>query len=1311
MAKDPQSESDAVKKLKAALPQASPSTMPYLVASGLVLAVMAWYMFSYVPEQLNYFVGLRFRNLAVASGQVQSKIDSLVKAFELAEDSDQGVSDLTHYLETLIPEIRPIKPSAARLAVGSSKMGSTTVGWTVAWEDFAQQAALASRGSFDDLILADATGAVVWQRERNSPRIGNLNELMNSKAEGGGGWLPLSFSWNVQTTPLEAQGKTVLPGTAVLKQLNLDGTPVYVVIQQVPVAVVTTAALPDARRLFVAGVISRASLQAQAMHVPTTYVLAIALSMTLLFLAIPYLKLATLTSKERYRLMDVMCLAAAAMFVAGIAGMLPFLLPVESEAGDRALANFSQQIGERFANETEKILKVGSAIAHQPNSPDLIACEVEVKKWVGKKPCGLWEGLERTDNIPMELDVVMWVDPKGNQSKKWTTKTQVTVPTPHLDFAHYQDIVARRTWYLRSGTYRERFTIEPLRAPTTAEMGVVFAIPDGEGLVAFNVRPQTVVDPLIPPGYGFALLAPDGQVLFHSQEGLSLWENFFKETRDPADTATRARSGRPFTWTTDYHGRSHRVFMRTFEEFGDCPWLIVTFQELDPLSAAKAEQQGMTLELFGTSFLILILGLGCAALLWTVRGQNFRDMLLDTASVDSRSSVPSKKSMRWLLPMAVAAVVGIALTYVPSLQGSLDFFYVFFAVLPLAAFWVAAHFRKQQAIKLRSGDPGLPTPGLKFDRLAIELALVVLVAGALPAAGFARIAYRIQQRDASERQLEFSSAAWSQRRTRVRDRLTTRAYRPATQAMLLTEPEFAGEIKDGVDPKYNYLGIGESVGIQIGPRVSSTGKPTDWGILRWLLRSGSPSPTLARLSSGPPPARFIVEGGNTGTPTLSTPVNAGSFSDLWSRWSLFSLCLLGVVWSAVYWARRKLGAMPVVTAPSIDEQVASVSVNGNEIVLLIGTPRSMKDQLAMEAIRWARASQTPPIGRFPAYRVPLSDPSISDGFMRTHLEKIRAVESDPSKWDCEGRLWLQVSNLETQLVSSVARGRAMQFLEKLLVREDDKPVRSLIVTSSVDPIAHFEELFQEERRGAYMDAIPEVELSRTSLLLTRFRRCYSNPLLLDEQGNSRPHNDRDPWNRWLEYEPMKWKETLRAEVGGYPPLRFIEHELRAAWVEQTAGIAKDSLALAIRNKAEAAYSLLWASCTRSEKLVLVQLAQEGFVNPKSREILAQLVAKGLIVQRPAPAIFNYTFRGYLLKIERTHIIHEWEKMEGAGLWQVSGRLIASIILVCGVFFLMTQDFPVQSLVIPIISGSGALGIPMLRSLMATISSKTGTSVG
>jgi len=58
------------------------------------------------------------------------------------------------------------------------------------------------------------------------------------------------------------------------------------------------------------------------------------------------------------------------------------------------------------------------------------------------------------------------------------------------------------------------------------------------------------------------------------------------------------------------------------------------------------------------------------------------------------------------------------------------------------------------------------------------------------------------------------------------------------------------------------------------------------------------------------------------------------------------------------------------------------------------------------------------------------------------------------------------------------------MLERLLERGPSGVARVVVLTTNVDPVAHFAELFEEERNGIYLDATPEVELSRFATLLT-----------------------------------------------------------------------------------------------------------------------------------------------------------------------------------------------------------------------------------
>jgi hypothetical protein len=150
------------------------------------------------------------------------------------------------------------------------------------------------------------------------------------------------------------------------------------------------------------------------------------------------------------------------------------------------------------------------------------------------------------------------------------------------------------------------------------------------------------------------------------------------------------------------------------------------------------------------------------------------------------------------------------------------------------------------------------------------------------------------------------------------------------------------------------------------------------------------------------------------------------------------------------------------------------------------------------------------------------------------------------------------------------------------------------------------------------------------------------------------------------------------------------------------------LARVISERSQAVYELLWTSCTRKEKLVLIQLAQEGVVNPKCFDTVARLVAKGLVTPVPGLTVFNYTFRHFLRGIERDRVVQEWERLEGNGLWVSAGRIVGGSMVLGGVFFLLTQGISVQT-VLPIVSGTGLFGVPVVRDLLAKITNGGGGS--
>ena len=483
---------ERIRRLKAPF---SKTALPYILAAVVASTVMAWYFFVFVPIKLDYFVGLKFRTLAVASGHVGAKVQNMAKALRsipaLAGTACPTPTDATgtrrslasRYIALVLPEIQLDGAMGPRTT--GLRLTECEITGTVAWPDVAAQAAAASRRDFDDLFLANDNGDVVWQRELSTPRIGNITELLGATADPGSWW---SLNWRERATVHVEQDPKHLRSTAVLKTLNLGGRSSVLFVQSVrlPAQGIVLAAKPSTGTptytLYVGGIASREALQRQAMRVPPAWIVFLVVPVVLLFFAIPFFKLRTLMPRERYRYLDLVAMIVATIAAAGLGATVPFVRAPTS-AGDPTLDKFHGAIERHLATQTRAILDLGTRILERPKSiGPLRNCAVSgsrIRDAAGKEnteinQCGLWHALGVT-NAPFELDVVLWFNEQGDQIKKWTTKAQITGPASHRPFDHFRDVMSGRLWTLKSAPPGDtrRFTIDPLRAPTTSELGVV----------------------------------------------------------------------------------------------------------------------------------------------------------------------------------------------------------------------------------------------------------------------------------------------------------------------------------------------------------------------------------------------------------------------------------------------------------------------------------------------------------------------------------------------------------------------------------------------------------------------------------------------------------------------------------------------------------------------------------------------------------------------------------------------------------------------------------------------------------------------
>src|SRR5205085_3509836 len=112
----------------------------------------------------------------------------------------------------------------------------------------------------------------------------------------------------------------------------------------------------ETRGFFLAGFVSRSALQSEAMHVPAEWVVAAMLPFALVFLLLPFLKLATVTSKERYSFGDVAFLGVCAILLAAVGGALPFLADSPTRESDGELTDLAKEIEANLHAEAANFL-------------------------------------------------------------------------------------------------------------------------------------------------------------------------------------------------------------------------------------------------------------------------------------------------------------------------------------------------------------------------------------------------------------------------------------------------------------------------------------------------------------------------------------------------------------------------------------------------------------------------------------------------------------------------------------------------------------------------------------------------------------------------------------------------------------------------------------------------------------------------------------------------------------------------------------------------------------------------------------------
>lgn len=391
----------------------------------------------------------------------------------------------------------------------------------------------------------------------------------------------------------------------------------------------------DGRKWYVSGLVLVHKFNKEARSLKANVVIPLFFIFFIFLFSIPPLKLFLMSTFERLDIKDAFFVAVSIIF--GIISLVLLYIYVYQSNRDDArinenLGRLAWDIETKFVNELDAayeqldfyettfkdgVLERGTNIRNILSDPKMEGREDILRP-----------------RIYDQFKVVFWMDEKGDQVVQFSTRNYAGSLVPLGHRAYFRDA---GNWQL-PGKEGNRFMLESITSVTSGEnlaaismkshlklndnkrMGDNPVSPTECSAAALTTQLTSLIDTILPVGYGFCVIDDTGEVWFHSDKERNHQENFIRETGNDTEllSAIYGRQERPIK--LDYQGKTHRCAVIPVPGL---PLFIVTFYDV------RYDHSVRTYTFFYTIIFTLLLAIFNGLLFLIVGWGNYRCSLLE----------------------------------------------------------------------------------------------------------------------------------------------------------------------------------------------------------------------------------------------------------------------------------------------------------------------------------------------------------------------------------------------------------------------------------------------------------------------------------------------------------------------------------------------------------------------------------------------------------------------------------------------------------------------------------------------------------
>jgi len=1211
-----------------------------------------------------------------------------------------------------------------------------------------------NEGFYDDVLIADADGVVLHQQSKSRVQISDLNDLVRLRPDGTQ-IVPVSGKPEASASPTDktsepgtanpapaAQAATKpaaatsqgpffqISGSANIVNFQLADDSVRLYLQPTSLSILKKS---GRSRLVFCGLRTAKRIQADTLSLSNTLVIWGALILPLVFaLGWPLLKVIYVSPKERLQFGQLLALILT-MLVGTVLLTLTTLnksyTAWQASISQDHLCKVAQRMKIQVHQEMQEALKGLHRLSNQPNLLQSRALKPKDNRDFWQVPQFFADPLgasylEADDSSKPHYSYFRYavlIDADGWQRAKFTADW----PTPRVNSwketyfqqarLGYFDSLESRGAASSSDPEKPLFRLDLTTSPNTGEFLPLLSAPYPQyrapkkpspkvGTQKLNydsplmeellvMKFESLVAPVLPPGFGFAVLNRAGQVQFHSDSRRNLLEDFLEETQFNPELLALLQQGGSDFFRARYLGKAQLLYVTPLEMFQHPPLSLVVFRDDDRATTGNKA----VVAVYCLLALVYILFLWVLVILYfwrhkedyplqgiwpTERRQEsyvrvgLSNLILFLAFLSAYSSLSSNSILIFTLPLGLVALFLLSaemaeLEWVGAYpRWILAFAYLFllavfvhkplqisFLVLLAVALAFVFSQKFSSLIRAFSRNPVHWRKALQhtYSFVAISLLLSVVVG---PCIGFFTFAFdTVERRAVQADQIELSRQL--DKRWDLIHRYYDRIHAPSLEAQrqldVVDRYDLAffnclsptdAQLHGGKSLQDNFLedGLGD---------IAEMFQSQDYSGMLELERSGTPREFDWRLPSG----AIHSDSGNTCSPAIildrrsNSPLSlvvstVPSWPGLAPGGMLLSALALLFLTSWIYLVTRRIFLID--WRDGADLETIKLTEAICRPTVIIGHPKSGKSAAALRNSR--------------GYLIDIAE-LVATGNWDLILP------SDPV---------IIIDHFECAIGDPALNLKKLQLLERLTHVEH----RAIILLSTVDPMFYLVSGFPEVVSTDPDDWASSVQLlDRWAALFSVFHKArFDDESILEFSKECGALQEKfinaKPGDRNCQLVLMLI-DVVRRECDHTGILRGIGSQLLKSRLQKLQdtreSFLREEVMEDVLDRADAYYRSLWSTCTKDERLVLYQLSNDGWANPRNRNAIQDLIRRGLVVRSSGLHIMNRSFRKFVLDYQYPEEVAAWDQEVKKSTWRAVRRSILVAGLVIGVWLVYSQQ--------------------------------------